>query len=81
MIDGECKSSVLFVVTGLVTEALLLLFFVNGQSTFELVIDNRGAHSDENFIPGAILSFDAVYAGSPVITMLQKSKQTSIRKN
>ena len=31
----------------------------------------------QNINSGAILSFDAVYAGSPVIIMLHKSKQTS----
>ena len=37
-----------------------------------------GAHSSNNITSGAILSFDAVCVGSPVIMMLQKSKQSSI---
>ena len=36
--------------------------------------------SDENINTGVILSFDVVCVGSPVIIMLQKSKQTSLRK-
>ena len=35
--------------------------------TFEPVIDSWGARSDENINFGAILSFDAVSVGSPVI--------------
>ena len=34
---------------------------------FEPVINNQGIRSDENFISGAILSFDVVCVGSPVI--------------
>ena len=37
-------------------------------------------HIQTKTISGAILSFDAVCAGSPVIIMLQKCKQTSTRK-
>ena len=37
------------------------------------VFDSWGTRcSDENIYSGAILSFDAVGVGSPVITMLQK---------
>ena len=53
----------------------------NGHCTFKAVFDSWGACSDENINSGAILSFDAVCVGLPVIIMLQKSKQTSLRKN
>ena len=53
----------------------------NGHCTFEVVFDSWGTCSDENINSGAILSFDVVCMGSPVIIMLQKSKQTSIREN
>ena len=40
-----------------------------------------GAHVQmKTFILATILSFDAVCVGSSVIIMLQKSKQTSLRK-
>ena len=44
----------------------------NGCCTFEAVIDSLGTHSDENITSGAILSFDVVCMGSPVIIMLKK---------
>ena len=44
----------------------------NVHCTFEAVLDCWGARSDENINSGAILSFDAVCVGSPVIIMLQK---------
>ena len=37
-----------------------------------------GTHSVEDINSGTILSYDAIYAGSPVIITLQKSKQTII---
>ena len=44
----------------------------NGHCTFKAVFDSWGARSDENINSDAILSFDAVCVGSPVIIMLQK---------
>ena len=43
-------------------------------------MDRWGAHSDEDIDSGAILSFDVVCMGSPLIIMLQNRKQTSTRK-
>ena len=50
----------------------------NSHFTFESVIDSWGMCSDKSINSGVILSFDAVYTDTPVIIMLQKSKQTSI---
>ena len=47
----------------------------NGHFSFQSVIDSWGIHSDENINSGTVLSYDAVCTGSPVIIMLQKSKQ------
>ena len=60
----------------------MLIFSFRSQTAEEneSVIDSWGIHSDENINSGIILSFNAVCAGSPVIIMLQKGKQTSIRK-
>ena len=40
--------------------------------TFKSIIDSLGVCSNENINSGAILSFDVVCVGSPVIIMLQK---------
>ena len=72
-------------VTRLIAEVLLLLFFVcntvkwiaeskkwNGHFTFESVIDSWGArvHDQSKTLPLApSLSFDVVCVGSPVIIM------------
>ena len=103
---NEATESVFSVVTGLIAEVLLLLFFV-WSSVYRLNIverevkwplhfqvsnlllllllalysdqhiDSWGTHLDENINSGAILSFDAVCIGSPVIIMLQKCKLDS----
>ena len=49
----------------------------NDHFTFKPVIDNWDTHSDENINSSVILFFDEVCTDSPVIIMLQKSKQTN----
>ena len=44
----------------------------NGHFTFESVTDSWGSPPDEKINSGAILSFDVVCAGSPVIIMVNK---------
>ena len=47
---------------------------------FRVSNNSWGMFSDEHIDSGALISFAMVCVGSPVIIMLQKSKQTSIRK-
>ena len=75
----------------MITEALLLLFFVCNAVKlaeseaywpliFKSVIDSWSTRSAKNITYGTILYFDAVCVGSVVITLLQNSKQTIKRE-
>ena len=79
--NGNCSY-----VMWMIAEPHVLLFFVsnavkraehmkcNGLFALESIINSWGAHSDEKINSGAILSFDVVCAGSPVIIMSQKKE-------
>ena len=82
-----CKSSIYFVVTGGTSPTVLhlwnckigctkLILKYNGCFTFKSVINSGGMHSDETLtLASAILSFDVVFLGSPVINKVNKQVQ------